>query len=306
MTLQKPRWTANDFQTLLRLWPEQGSEKTALKIGKSAKAVQVMAIRKGLICNQKARYSRMAKAISDGNTSCDSEYFCRDWSPNMAYVLGYIYADGCLQKDLYCLGFLCHSKDEEILLAIHKELKSTHKVIRSPARIYKGRRNGPKTCFNVSSKKLVSSLVKRFGLQPCKSSLDLPVPEIPDEWFGHFLRGYFDGDGSVKIRKNRVGGEISFVGTRKFIKGMRRMVCRLTKSLKTKIQRQINHKTGRSVYVAYWGCHRDLKSIYRLMYPKGDYIFLQRKRSALRVLVRQEVRPMRSVRISQVIIQKEN
>src|SRR4029077_3279761 len=94
--------------------------------------VQRRATRMKLVCDQSARYARHSATMLEKNESCDVGYFERNWSPNMAYILGYIFADGCISKDLYGLSFLCHSKDEEVLLAIHRELKSKNKIHRQP------------------------------------------------------------------------------------------------------------------------------------------------------------------------------
>lgn len=37
--------------------------------------------------------------------------FFESWSPNMAYILGYIFADGCILKDRYRLKIASCDKD---------------------------------------------------------------------------------------------------------------------------------------------------------------------------------------------------
>ena len=41
----------------------------------------------------------------------------------------------------------------------------------------------------------------KFGLTP-KKSHTMKLPDIPDAYFFHFVRGYFDGDGGVYHYKN--------------------------------------------------------------------------------------------------------
>ncbi len=281
----KKRWTRKEIRCLKDFWPTLGSKGVAGKIDRPWRAVQRKAVRMGIESDREARYLRASETQCEQNESCDTEYFVRGWNSNMAYILGYIYADGSIQKNLYGLNFLCHTKDEEILLAIHDELKSEHKIHRKDACISpKGRKNGPRTYFNLTSKKLVMSLIEGFGLQPRKTWLDLPLPEMPDEFFGHFLRGYFDGDGHIHSRKNCNGGSFNIVGTRKFLIGIRRTLCRLIGVRKVKLQ-----KPG-AIFALEWGYHADLKSIYRLMYPKGEeYIRLGRKYKVFKRVFKQQV-----------------
>ena len=278
----KARWKPSEFETLKTFWPTQGSKAVAEMLGRSWKAVQKKALRSKVLCDQQSLNARRGLTIANANDSCDTSYFEREWSPNQAYILGYIFADGCLTKGLYSLSLLCHSKDEEILLAIQQELKSTHKVSRVAAKVFpNGRSNGPRTSINVSSSKLVHSLVNRFGLCHRKTYVDLSMPTLPESMFGHFFRGYFDGDGHVSMKGKY--GRISFVGTRRFVEQMQTTVCSLTGALKTKLQRQGN------IYSVGWGCHQDLITIHRLMYPPGRYIFLKRKRDTFDRVVQQNL-----------------
>ncbi|MEL3972227.1 LAGLIDADG family homing endonuclease [Rossellomorea oryzaecorticis] len=41
------------------------------------------------------------------------------------------------------------------------------------------------------------------GIQPNKS-LSIQLPTIPDSYLNHFIRGYFDGDGSIYKSRNCV------------------------------------------------------------------------------------------------------
>ena len=282
----RPRWTDEEYRLLEEHWPDLGSKKTAEIMGRPWQSVQQKALKLKLVCNQEARYRRHSKTMMRKNKSCDVKYFTREWTPNMAYIVGYIFADGCIQKDLYSVGFVCVETDEELLHAIKEELKSKHTIYYNPARIRKdGGIDKPRVSMNISCKKLVLSLVKRFGLLPGKTFLDLSMPEVPDEFFGHFLRGYFDGDGHVHARKECNGGLFNLVGTKTFIRQIRKRLVSMLGVRKIKVQQQ-----GKIVTVN-WGFHKDLKKIYRLIYPKSDesYIYLRRKRKVFRGVVKQTV-----------------
>ena len=53
--------------------------------------------------------------------------------------------------------------------------------------------------FSIGNNLLANDLI-RLGLAPNKS-LNMKLPDIPDEYFRHFVRGTFDGDGSVYLDK---------------------------------------------------------------------------------------------------------
>ncbi|MFD1676303.1 LAGLIDADG family homing endonuclease [Alicyclobacillus fodiniaquatilis] len=51
-------------------------------------------------------------------------------------------------------------------------------------------------------------------------SLTLKFPNIPHNLQTAFIRGYFDGDGSLHVHKNGIKAEIHFVGTQEFLRGI--------------------------------------------------------------------------------------
>jgi len=116
----------------------------------------------------------------------------------MAYVLGFIYADGCMYVSARGNYVLVTSTDEEIIFKIKKWLKSNHKI-----RISKSSWPNGKTRFvlRMGNKELYGSL-KELGLRPNKS-LTIGLPRIPVEFLCDFVRGYFDGDGCVHLDKMR-------------------------------------------------------------------------------------------------------
>jgi intein-encoded DNA endonuclease-like protein len=66
---------------------------------------------------------------------------------------------------------------------------------------------------------LYNELLK-YGLTPNKS-LTLQFPDVPREYVRHFIRGCWDGDGSVYLEKRSKRIKASYVsGSRKFIQGM--------------------------------------------------------------------------------------
>lgn len=126
-----------------------------------------------------------------------NEDFFKTWTPDMAYTLGFIAADGSVQESTKNKGPVLRiaSKDKEHLETIRNLLGSTH-LIREESN-----KNGSWSVLAIYSKEIVDDLVS-LGIYPNKS-LTFRIPNIPDEYMRHFVRGYFDGDGSIYVRTRK-------------------------------------------------------------------------------------------------------
>ncbi|MCG1020843.1 endonuclease [Sutcliffiella horikoshii] len=131
----------------------------------------------------------------------NEDYF-KYWSPNMAYILGFFLADGVISGEMQTVSFA--QKEIEILEQIRDEMESNH-----PIGEYK---NGVHF-LNINSKIIKDDLMNIHGLTPNKSKT-VEFPYVPDKYMHHFVRGYFDGDGSIYKKGNMinfVGGSYSFI-----------------------------------------------------------------------------------------------
>ncbi|MBU2540259.1 hypothetical protein KJ786_03855 [Patescibacteria group bacterium] len=126
----------------------------------------------------------------------------------MAYVLGFLYADGDIEdvrKSSRTQYITFASVDKGILESIKKALGSEHNLnYRAPRAVtYKNGKTYESSGIyrlRIGSKKMFNDLLK-FGLTPRKS-LTIKFPNnIPDHYLGHFIRGYFDGDGCIFLQK---------------------------------------------------------------------------------------------------------
>jgi len=126
-----------------------------------------------------------------------NENFFKKWSPKMAYVLGFFTADGNMIKNKRGAHFIeFQITDKKLLKDIRKLLSSNHKItIRKRNKENKKWKNGYR--LQIGSKEIFNDLLK-FGLMPNKSKT-INLPNIPDKYLSHFVRGYFDGDGHVSI-----------------------------------------------------------------------------------------------------------
>lgn len=115
-----------------------------------------------------------------------------------AYILGLLYADGYV-GDEHFNNIVLQLKDREIMEQIAKLLDFTGTIRKSTKGGFKNSKEG--YVLNFSSEIMANSL-RKIGLYPNKSLTLNDIPNIPECLLRHFIRGYFDGDGSIILSKN--------------------------------------------------------------------------------------------------------
>ena len=125
-------------------------------------------------------------------------------TPEKAYILGLIAADGAVQPELKRIKIDLKDVDEDILIKIQKQIGHTNKLSHYVNKDRTFRDNPKKYDCRISrlvitSEKMVEDVMK-LGLVPNKSNtLDVKLNLIPQEFFFDFLRGMFDGDGCLSF-----------------------------------------------------------------------------------------------------------
>lgn len=133
-------------------------------------------------------------------------YFNKIDTPEKAYWLGFLYADGCTHNGSSEVSIQLTDKEhiEKFKQAIGA---INHKIVE----IHDTRWENAKTLymFSIKDKQLHADLCK-WGCVPNKTFLINKIPNIPRDYVSHFLRGYFDGDGSLHYLKSTNNFRISF------------------------------------------------------------------------------------------------
>ena len=124
---------------------------------------------------------------------CDAEYFDVLDSDEKAYWLGFIAADGCVIGNAVIVRLAL--KD-----ARHLDRLRTAMACDRPITTHHYRYSF--ASFEARSPHLVETL-NRYGIVPRKS-LTLTFPMLPETFTGAFVRGYFDGDGTIGWYNNTV------------------------------------------------------------------------------------------------------
>lgn len=151
----------------------------------------------------------------------DDNYFEVIDTAEKAYWLGFIYADGWLLSNEDKIGITLCKEDECHLEAFKKAVKS-----KSPIKTYNqigGYANGEDYVrILITSKKMKQDLIKH-GVLIQKTEI-LEFPNLDKELYNHFIRGYFDGDGSLTYGGTLVNGNrifnIKFVGTKEMLESI--------------------------------------------------------------------------------------
>lgn len=160
------------------------------------------------------------------NRSQINHNFFKIWSSQMAYVLGFVFADGAIE-DVQNSSRTCYiaiiSKDQSILEQIKNVMGSSHKLYKrkSQLELYPGNKSytsGERFVLRVGSKLMYNDLLK-LGVTPRKS-LTILFPKIPINFLSHFIRGYFDGDGCLHLIKGKYPRLIFTSGSNKFLEGL--------------------------------------------------------------------------------------
>ncbi|MCM1315253.1 MAG: LAGLIDADG family homing endonuclease [Alistipes senegalensis] len=146
-----------------------------------------------------------AKANSMGitkNRNFNKNYFHIIDTPNKAYWLGFIYADGyviCNDKSFnYELGIELKDTDEDLLKCLNNELGGVHKVIHTEKNVsFNGYNYRTHNCvIRVYSKQIIQDLISN-DVVPNKTK-DKTFPKC-NNYFWDFVRGFMDGDGCIYV-----------------------------------------------------------------------------------------------------------
>ncbi len=199
--------------------------------------------------------------------------FFKEWSHDMAYVLGFLYADGNIMKTKRNTHFISfYTADRDLLVSMAEIMELSHKISERKSE------TGSVYRIKIGSKDMFDDLVK-IGLTPNKS-LRMELLLIPKQYEGDFVRGYFDGDGNVwvghtnKTRKNPTF--VMFVAftsaSSLFLQSLRGMLksSGLEGGSNFKVK---NANCGRLQYST-----RDSLKIYKIMYNTTSKLLLERKR----------------------------
>lgn len=123
--------------------------------------------------------------------SVETDKFSSVDSPEKAYWLGFLMADGSV--DRYSLRIELSERDLSHLTKMQSFLKSNHPISKTRKGCHR---------ISINSTELVKSM-KKWGIVPNKTDKAISTPEIESRLIPYFYRGFFDGDGWFTKRDHK-------------------------------------------------------------------------------------------------------
>lgn len=221
------------------------------------------------------------KGIGGRKRQCtlNENYFQELDSKDKAYFLGFIYADGFITKPSHGQNILGLTLAEIEPIDKFKKYIQTNKKVGYYKKTNSYSNQSYEYKLALNSDKLVSDIEKLGVIE--RKTLTLTFPNLREDLIPHFIRGYFDGDGSVFLhrdsRKEYSYNEylgINICGTKEFLTA-------LTKHLPFLEEGQCIYKEERKETNC-WNLKMasNIRSLelYHYMYKDCNDLYLSRKR----------------------------
>jgi len=122
--------------------------------------------------------------------SLNDNFFEKIDSQEKAYILGWIGSDGTIGKRGFTIAI--QNSDEDILIKLKDIICSEIPIVN-----YINSTGTLMSSFDINSGKISKDLCKLFKINPGKKSDIVRLPQIDKKYFWSFIRGYFDGDGTI-------------------------------------------------------------------------------------------------------------
>jgi len=202
--------------------------------------------------------------------SCDDDYF-KTQSHNMAYILGFLAADGNVAKKENQINIVLDSNDAEVLEKIREEMKITR-----PLKIYKRGDRGTSVAKLETFSATMKKDLAHYSIVPAKTFTLMPPELLKPEYYISYIRGYFDGDGSVFASDNWIGASIGSA-SKPIIEWIRRVLAEKYNICCNKIESNKELKDEKLFYrITYY--NTKVFDLYKVLYIK-DSIYMARKKN---------------------------
>lgn len=199
--------------------------------------------------------------------------FFDTWSGDMAYALGFLFADGNISINKKGSGYVAfYSADWALLYALQKSFNSNHKIAKRSIR------SGEVYRLQVGSKVWIHAL-SGYGMTPLKSKR-MQCPTVPEMHIGDFIRGYFDGDGNVwsgvihkKQKTSHITLQVAFTScSHEFLSALHKMLCLQGMQGGSMYRHAVRNFSRLSFSM------QDSLNLYKIMYNGRHKLFLKRKK----------------------------
>ena len=207
------------------------------------------------------------------------DFFDKIDTEEKAYILGLLYADGWNQTERNLVAISLKESDKDILEKI-TELIQPDKPLRyyttANSRKKEGFENSQNQWRLMINNKHISQRLVELGCGKAKThNLTFPTAEqVPSHLIRHFVRGYFDGDGSVSGDKQK---QFCFVGTIDFLLPLQQILMKELGFSETKLDQRHKDIDNNIRSLRYCGVNQCIT--FRDWLYKDATIYLERKKN---------------------------
>ena len=198
--MQKTKRNHQIDQEIISLY---NSGLTTYEVGEKVKCSQTCVLN----CLKENNICRRSTSSYNTKYITNLYFFNKIDNEAKAYFLGLLYADGnnyVREKHSYEVSIKLKAEDKYILEKLRDYLCPEISL----KEVVDKRTGNLHYLLKINSKELSEQLFK-LGCVPNKS-LILKFPMIEEDLISHFVRGYFDGDGSLYSRKPNKSGHINY------------------------------------------------------------------------------------------------
>jgi len=237
------------------------SEKELAKIfNRSVSGIRLILERNNV---KKLKKSR----INMSHLSLNIDYFKNIDSPDKAYWLGFLCADGNINKHNNKVSLV--SKDKCVIENFKKNIKSEHKI--STNIKYDKRTNKTYTGYSIQiGNELFTRNLINLGVTSDKSNT-LKFPKINEKYYSYFIAGLFDGDGSLNMINDNL--RCSLISTKEILIFIKKYIREKYSIKSNKIYKVTNNKPN--IWKITW--YSDSLRFLNFIYHDDQFQYLNRK-----------------------------
>lgn len=199
------------------------------------------------------------------------KYFVKDdyfstQNNRMAYILGFLMADGNVSSTDNRIQISLSEQDADYLQIFYNEIGGspiTHRVMNKTQQ---------KIChWQCLSHKIKHDLAL-YNVIPRKTGYATIPSKLNKEFYPDFIRGYFDGDGSIWIERN---GAVGFGITSHNIEILEQIIQFFAEQGVPKVKIKTDYRSNINYSFKYR--KRATLQIYKILYYNSDCLYMQRK-----------------------------
>lgn len=202
-----------------------------------------------------------------------NENYFKTWTPTMAYTFGLWCADGNIYRHRpthkWSFTIPLQEKDSYILEPIRQDMDA-----KFPLRYWQPPGNRQRQgILNFRSTTIGNDLIALGGTP--KKSLHLKYPSVPNQFLPDFVRGVFDGDGSIIFNRNTWKAEI-YGCSKDFLYGLQEDLSLNIPGLKCKVYERKRGGNRSTAYILHFSAN-NARRLAKFMYYELMPVFLKRK-----------------------------